>query len=187
MPARAIEIERALTEAGGYRFEEPSHHGEQPILAVHDQALLEVLATAWDDALAAGVTDGSQPLIPGTLLTTAFAAGHDTGLPGPGHRVFGYTFDTATPIVSGTYRAARVAVDVALTALDLSAVAPIWPTACAALPATMRGGRCTAGTASSTTRPSWPRRLGWRGVTDRDPRHRLPPRERDPAAVLGSS
>ena len=120
VPARAIEIENALVGAGGYRFEEPTHHGELPILAVHDQALLEVLATAWEDAVAAGVTDGTQPLIPGTLLTTAFAAGHDTGLPAPGYRLFGYTFDTATPIVAGTYRAARVSVDVALTALDRS-------------------------------------------------------------------
>ncbi len=120
VPARAIEIENALVEAGGYRFEEPTHHGELPILAVHDQALLEVLATAWEDAIAAGVTDGTQPLIPGTLLTTAYAAGHDTGLPAPGYRLFGYTFDTATPIVAGTYRAARVSVDVALTALDRS-------------------------------------------------------------------
>ena len=84
VPARAIEIERALSAASGYRFEEPTHHGEQPILAVHDQALLDVLATAWDDAVTAGVTDGTRPLIPGTLLTTAYAAGHDTGLPGPG-------------------------------------------------------------------------------------------------------
>jgi acetoin utilization deacetylase AcuC-like enzyme len=120
VPARAIEIEKALTDAGGYRFEEPTHHGDGPILAVHDQALLEVLATAWEDGIAAGVTDGSQPLLPGTLLTTAFAEGHQTGLPAPGYRVFGYTFDTATPIVAGTYRAARVSVDVALTALDLS-------------------------------------------------------------------
>jgi acetoin utilization deacetylase AcuC-like enzyme len=120
VPDRVVEIENALAEAGGYRFEEPTHHGDQPILAVHDQALREVLATAWEDGIAAGVTDGSRPLLPGTLLTTAFAAGHDTGLPEPGYRLFAYTFDTATPIVAGTYRAARVSVDVALTALDRS-------------------------------------------------------------------
>ncbi len=49
-PARAIEIERALTEAGGYRFEEPTEHGTDPILAVHDPILLEVLAAAWTRA-----------------------------------------------------------------------------------------------------------------------------------------
>lgn len=118
VPARAVEIERALAEAGGYRFEEPTEHGTEPILAVHDPALLEVLATAWEDALAAGLTDGTRPLIPGTFLTTAYAAGHGTRLPGPGHRLAAYTFDTATPIVAGTYHAARVAVDVALTAMD---------------------------------------------------------------------
>jgi acetoin utilization deacetylase AcuC-like enzyme len=118
VPGRVVEIERALVEAGGYRFEEPTEHGDEPILAVHDPALLEVLAAAWDEALAAGLTDGKEPLIPGTFLTAGFAAGHATGLPGPGHRLFAYTFDTATPIVAGTYRAARVAVDVALTAMD---------------------------------------------------------------------
>jgi len=118
VPARAVEIERALVEAGGYRFEEPTEHGDEPILAVHDPALLEVLAAAWDEAVAAGLTDGTEPLIPGTFLTAGFAAGHATGLPGPGHRLFAYTFDTATPIVAGTYHAARVAVDVALTAME---------------------------------------------------------------------
>jgi acetoin utilization deacetylase AcuC-like enzyme len=118
VPGRVVEIERALVEAGGYRFEEPTEHGDEPILAVHDPALLEVLAAAWDEALAAGLTDGKEPLIPGTFLTAGYAAGHATGLPGPGHRLFAYTFDTATPIVAGTYRAARVAVDVALTAMD---------------------------------------------------------------------
>jgi acetoin utilization deacetylase AcuC-like enzyme len=120
IPSRTIEIEKALAEAGGYRFEEPTQHGEAPILAVHDHALLEVLATAWEDAIAAGVTDGTQPLLPGTLLTTQYAAGHETGLPVPGYRLFAYAFDTATPIVAGTYRAARASVDVALTALDRS-------------------------------------------------------------------
>jgi acetoin utilization deacetylase AcuC-like enzyme len=120
VPARAIEIERALAEAGGYRFEEPTEHGTDPILAVHDSALLHVLATAWEDAVAAGLTDGNQPLIPGTFLTMAYASGHEVGLPGPGYRMAGYTFDTATPIVAGTYRAARVAVDIALTAMDRS-------------------------------------------------------------------
>jgi acetoin utilization deacetylase AcuC-like enzyme len=118
-PARAIEIERALTEDGAYRFEDPTDHGEGPILAVHDRALLEVLAGAWNEALMAGLTDGVRPVIPGTFLTTAYAAGHGTGLPGPGHRLAAYTFDTATPLVAGTYRAARAAVDVALTAMDL--------------------------------------------------------------------
>lgn len=119
VPARIVEIERALAEAGGYRFEEPTVHGDEPILTVHDPVLVDVLATAWGEAVDAGLTDGSYPLIPGTFLTTGYAAGHATGVPGPGHRVFAYTFDTATPIVAGSYDAARAAVDVALTAMDL--------------------------------------------------------------------
>ena len=97
-PARVVEIERALRATGDYRFEEPDEHGDGPILAVHDPALLDVLSTAWEEAWTAGLTDGTEPLIPGTFLTTAYAAGHQTGVPGPGHRVFAYTFDTATPL-----------------------------------------------------------------------------------------
>jgi acetoin utilization deacetylase AcuC-like enzyme len=117
-PARITAIEKALKKAGRFAFHEPTSHGDDPLLAVHNPVLVEVLAAAWDEALEAGLTDGTQPLIPGTFLTTGYATGHSTGTPGRGHRLFAYTFDTATPIVAGTYRAARVAVDVALTAMD---------------------------------------------------------------------
>ena len=123
-PERATAIESALRAAGGFAFEEPTEHGREPILAVHDADLLEVFEGAWTDALAAGATDGSRAWIPDTYLLAAY--------PGPmtlgGHpalrhqRLGAYLFDTATPIVAGTWSAALAAVDVALTAAERVAV-----------------------------------------------------------------
>ena len=116
-PARAVEIERALRAADGYSFEAPIRHGTDPITAVHDADLVDLLEHVWTDALAAG-HDGSDPLIPDTFATAGFAAGHQaTGSPASRFdRLGSYCFDTATPIVAGTYAAAGAAVDVALTA-----------------------------------------------------------------------
>ena len=119
-PERALAIEARLRAAGSFAFEEPTEHGRQSILAVHDADLVEVFEHAWTDALAAGATVGSRPWIPDTYLLAAYqgpmAAG---GLPaGRHHRLGAYLFDTATPIVAGTWGAALAAVDVALTAAE---------------------------------------------------------------------
>jgi acetoin utilization deacetylase AcuC-like enzyme len=117
-PERALAIEAALREAGSFSFEEPTEHGRDPILAVHDAKLVEVFEHAWTDALAAGATDGSRPLIPDTFLLAPYHGPMRLGgLPAASHHRLGaHLFDTATPIVAGTWGAALVAVDVALTA-----------------------------------------------------------------------
>ena len=117
-PERAIEIERALRADGTYGLEEPMAFGEGPIAAVHSAELIEVVESAWTDALAAGDADGSRPLIPDTFKLAAYAGPMEPlPLPVGAHRRLGaFCFDTATPIVAGTAEAARVAVDVALTA-----------------------------------------------------------------------
>jgi acetoin utilization deacetylase AcuC-like enzyme len=118
-PARITEIERALAASEGYRLVEPMAHGLEPILAVHDAGLVNLLENVWDDAVASGDTDGVAPLIPDTFLVGPYAAGgysgEGTGRPA---RLGAYCLDTATPIVAGTYAAACAAVDVALTAAD---------------------------------------------------------------------
>jgi acetoin utilization deacetylase AcuC-like enzyme len=118
MPERVIEIERALLAAGGYALTGPSAFGDEPILAVHDAALLEVVDRAWPDAVAAGDVDTSRPLLPDTFKIAGYAGPMDlVELPRSAHRRLGaFCFDTATPIVAGTAAAARAAVDVALTA-----------------------------------------------------------------------
>ena len=115
--ARAVEIERALRAVEGYAFEPPVEHRMAAITAVHDAELVDLLEHVWTDALAAG-HDGRLPLIPDTFATEAFTTRHEPrGTPlSRFDRLGGYCFDTATPIVEGTYAAARAAVDVALTA-----------------------------------------------------------------------
>ncbi|HEX2141430.1 MAG TPA: histone deacetylase family protein [Candidatus Limnocylindria bacterium] len=116
-PQRAVEIERALLAAGGFRLEEPREFGREPILAVHDPELLEVVDRAWTDAVAAGA-DESRPLIPDTFRLDAYAGPMlRLPLPDAAHlRLGAFCFDTATPIVAGTAAAAHAAVDVALSA-----------------------------------------------------------------------
>jgi acetoin utilization deacetylase AcuC-like enzyme len=119
-PERAVAIQAALLEDGGFAFEAPSGHGREPILAVHDEDMVEVFEHAWTDALAAGAADGSRALLPDTFLLSAYrGAMPPSELPvGRHHRLGAYLFDTATPIVAGTWRAALAAVDVAISAAE---------------------------------------------------------------------
>jgi acetoin utilization deacetylase AcuC-like enzyme len=118
-PERITRIEHALAASGGYEFIEPMAHGLEPIAAVHDPVLVDLLEHVWADAVAFGATDGVAPLIPDTFLVGPYAAGgySGTGTARPA-RLGAHCLDTATPIVGGTYAAARAAVDVALTAAD---------------------------------------------------------------------
>jgi acetoin utilization deacetylase AcuC-like enzyme len=117
MPERAVEIQAALAADGSFLFTDPDQFGIDPILAVHDPSLLEMVQHAWTDAVAAG-HDPSQPLIPDTFKLSAYPGPMaDLGLPHGAHlRLGAYCFDTATPMVAGTAAAALAAVDVALSA-----------------------------------------------------------------------
>jgi acetoin utilization deacetylase AcuC-like enzyme len=116
-PERVLAIEAALEADGGFAFEAPKDHGREPILAVHDDDMVEVFEHAWTDAVGNGA-DGSRPFFPDTFLLAAYrGAMPASDLPaGAHHRLGAYLFDTATPIVAGTWAAALAAVDVALTA-----------------------------------------------------------------------
>jgi acetoin utilization deacetylase AcuC-like enzyme len=119
-PERVAAIETALLADGTFSLEAPTEHGRDPILAVHDADLVDVFEHAWTDALAAGATDGTRPWFPDTFLLAAYPGPMTLGgLPaGRHHRLGAYLFDTATPIVAGTWDAARASVDVALTAAE---------------------------------------------------------------------
>ncbi len=119
-PERITAIEAALAGAQLARFVEPALHGAKPITALHDPALVDLLEHAWADAVAAGAIEGIQPLIPDTFLVGPYADGGYSGArTARPARLGAHCLDTATPIVEGTFAAARAAVDVALTAADL--------------------------------------------------------------------
>jgi len=117
-PGRADAIARALAADERFALEEPTQHGLNPILAVHDPGLVRFLETAWGEWSAEW--PGQRHAVPDTYPNPALFEGM-----GPGRepstasgRLGWWSFDTATPVVEGTYAAARAAVDVALTAVD---------------------------------------------------------------------
>ena len=119
VPARVETIRRALEADMRFAFEAPSEHGDEPITAVHDPAMVAYLRSAWDGWVAAGET--APEIIPDTFPLPAYHERMDRPA-GPGHpraQVATWVFDTSSAIVEGTYDAARSAVDVALTAADL--------------------------------------------------------------------
>jgi acetoin utilization deacetylase AcuC-like enzyme len=118
-PNRATVIRKALLATGDYVLEAPADHGPDPISAVHELELIDLVEHAWTDAIADG-WDASRPLLPDTFLLREYGARMDLSqLPARRHQRLGAScFDTATPIVAGTATAARAAVDIALTVAD---------------------------------------------------------------------
>ena len=118
-PERATVIRDALLATGNYVLEPPVAHGPDPIAAVHELELIDLVEHVWTDAMAAG-WDTSRPLLPDTFLLREYAGPMALeSLPAARHlRLGAYCFDTATPIVAGTADAALAAVDIALTAAD---------------------------------------------------------------------
>jgi acetoin utilization deacetylase AcuC-like enzyme len=119
--ARAERIRETLAADGGFARVEPTEHGDAPITAVHDPGLLAFLREAWTDAVRAGLP---YPFLAPETIRSWFATEgmSDAVIREPlhpygrsGHRAL----DTSTYIVAGTYGAARAAVDVALTTVDL--------------------------------------------------------------------
>ena len=122
--ARAELIREALLADGGFEVLGPIDHGLEPILAVHDRGLVRFLETAWADV--ERQRPGTDSLIADTYPVRAMFDGMSAeavaALPEPtavGGRTGWWGLDSGNPIVAGTYDAARGAVDVALTTLDL--------------------------------------------------------------------
>ncbi len=116
-PDRVDRIRAALDATGTHRWLDPDDHGRAPIDAVHDPAMVDFLETAWAEwTTAAGVDDA----VPDVFLHPGLRAGMGPArAPAtPLGRLGFWCFETTTPIVAGTYGAARAAVDLALTATD---------------------------------------------------------------------
>jgi acetoin utilization deacetylase AcuC-like enzyme len=117
VPARALAIRETLTAAGAREVTAVAHD-DAALLAVHDPALVEFLRTAWAEWSAAGLP--SEQVVP-----YIFAREDLTDTPANPAAVWArpglFAYDTMTLIGPGTWEAARAAVDVALTAVDLVA------------------------------------------------------------------
>ena len=118
-PVRAEVIEAALRRDGdAFAFSLPTDHGRSPIDAVHDPRMVDFLANAWHDFQEVRV---QREVFPDTFLHPALREDM-TPAPMPTDVIaaLGYwCFEMMTPLVEGTYAAARAAVDVALTATDI--------------------------------------------------------------------
>lgn len=113
-PQRIDAIGSALagTEA---RFHAPSHADDATLLAVHEPGLVAFLREGYDAWRAAG---GPEVMLADTFRSPRWAGG---GRPtaSPLGALGWWCFDTATPMVPGTFAAARGAVDIAVSAADL--------------------------------------------------------------------
>ena len=133
VPERLEAIRAALAEAG-HPFVPATAHGDEPVLAVHDAALLDYLADAYTDWVAAGFPDDpGQDRVVGYLFPTpGLLSGLPLRTPAAAHARAGrFCYDTMTLVGPDTYRAARASADTALTAVDLvGSGAPVAYAAC---------------------------------------------------------
>jgi acetoin utilization deacetylase AcuC-like enzyme len=122
---RAERIRSTLAADGGFPSSEPTTHGEAPITAVHDPGLVRFLEVAWSEVRRQGLappflsadTYPNRAMFEG--MSEAAAAAIVREPVQIGGRAGFWGLDSAAPLVPGTYLAARAAVDVALTTVDL--------------------------------------------------------------------
>ena len=119
VPARTLAIREALRTAGAREIA-AAPHDDSELLALHDPALVEFLRTAWDEWSTASLP--SDRVVPYIFTRPELTGGREPATPAAVQARPGlFAYDTMTLIGPGTWEAARAAVDVALTAVDLVA------------------------------------------------------------------
>ena len=125
VPERAETIRRALDADVAFDLVPSTDHGTEPIEAVHDPGLIRYLEIAWPEwrvsgGLQGGATNAPE-MFPDTVLHPALREGMGPGREpkSPVGKLGYWCWETMTPIVPGSYTAARAAVDAGLTAADL--------------------------------------------------------------------
>jgi acetoin utilization deacetylase AcuC-like enzyme len=116
-PDRVERIRDALSADARFDLVAPSHHGRGPIEAVHNTGLIDFLERAWPELHERhGRDEFTAEVMFHAALRRGMEEGHE---PTEIEAAFGWwCFETATPLVEGTYAAARASVDIALTAAD---------------------------------------------------------------------
>ena len=121
LPERATRIEDALRRAG-HRVVDADGHGDDVLLRVHDPRLVEHVRTVWARWVEAGfpVEPGQDRVVPYLMPTAGMLDGLPEREPVAVHAAAGrWCYDTMTLVGPGTWEAARAAVDVTLSAVDL--------------------------------------------------------------------
>ena len=113
VPERVAAIEAALAD---WPRIEADAHDDDVLLAVHDPRLVEHLRTIWSR----WGEYGTDRVVPYLFPTAGLLGGLPEREPAAPHAAAGrYCYDTMTLVGPGTWEAARSAVDVALTCVDL--------------------------------------------------------------------
>lgn len=109
-------------EAAGHRLVAAKPHPDDVLRRVHDDEMLDFLATAYQRWHAGPYVDlvGQDRVVPYLFPTPAMTAGLPTRPAVAVHAEAGrFAYDTMTLVGPGTWEAARAAVDCALTAVDV--------------------------------------------------------------------
>jgi acetoin utilization deacetylase AcuC-like enzyme len=120
--AARVDAVRDSLVRNGARIVEAESHPTESLLRVHDDSLLSYLASAWEEWTAARLPDdpGQNRVVPYVFAHASLTSGRPPHLPAATWAKPGYfAYDTMTLVGPGTWEAARAAVDVALTAVDL--------------------------------------------------------------------
>ena len=121
VPERASVLLEALTLAGAAVIEADSH-GPESLLAVHDRALIEHLATIWRQWEAGGYPAeyGRNRVVPYVFPTAGLLGGLPLRPVAAVHgQVGAFCYDTMTLVGPGSWEAIKAAADAALTAAAL--------------------------------------------------------------------
>jgi acetoin utilization deacetylase AcuC-like enzyme len=119
-PERVDLIRAALAgDPSRFEFTSPTEHGLAPIEAVHDPGLVRFLERAWVDLH----HDLGPEVVGETFLSPWLREGMEAAPERPQAtaqaQLGRWCWETNTPLVEGTYAAARSAVDVALSAAEV--------------------------------------------------------------------
>jgi len=120
--AARVDAVRDSLVRNGARIVVAESHPDESLLRVHDESLVSYLASAWEEWTAAGLPEdpGQDRVVPYVFAHTSLTSGRPPHIPAATWAKPGYfAYDTMTLIGPGTWEAARAAVDVALTAVDL--------------------------------------------------------------------
>ena len=120
--AARVDAVRDSLVRNGARIVEAESHPDESLLRVHDDSLLSYLASAWEEWTAAGLPEdpGQDRVVPYVFAHASLISGRPPHIPAATWAKPGYfAYDTMTLVGPGTWEAARAAVDVALTAVDL--------------------------------------------------------------------